>query len=251
MFFSGGLTSSEIVDRLIFTRAVAPLCAFSDPEYITTNVDLHRGHNCALHLVAAGFIPTKADLNRIQKCAIDLATSGLILDDSRDLTVEAIAADARDNLAEAGIGFIVIDHLHLIRSESTRPGTPRKCEMARVIREIRSLAQELGLPVLVSAHLKRRADGRLPRIGDIRESGAIEHEADFVGLLHREGPIADENYFNLLIAKNYNGPTRTVSLFRPPGLQWFEQGQVHNEEEEMERAWRDYRNEKDYPPEIA
>jgi len=230
MFFSGDLTISQIIDRLIFNRAKIPLCALYDPEYI----------------------PNKGELRRIQRCALDLAGSGLILDDSRDLTIEAIAANARDHRAMTGIGFIAIDHLHLIRSESTTPGTPRKCEMARVMREIKSLAQELDVPVLVSAQLKRRADGRLPRIGDIREAGAIEPEADFVGLLHREGTISTKNYYDLRVAKNSHGPADTVRLIRYPGLQWFEPGPpICNEEEEIEQAWHDYRYEKDFPPERA
>jgi len=124
--------------------------------------------------------------------------------------------------------------------------------MARVIRELKSLAQALEVAMLVSAQLKRRADGRLPRSGDIRESGAIELEADFVGLLHREGTLSAENYGELLIAKNNHGSSRAVRFYLAPGSQWFEQGPpVHNEDEEKDRAWRDYRHERDFPPERA
>ena len=131
------------------------------------------------------------------------------------------------------------------------PGTARKCEMARVMRELKCLAQELQVPVLVSAQLKRRADGRVPRIGDIRGAGAIGREADFVGLLHREGSISAENCFELRIAKNHHGPSYAVSFFLDRRLQWFEQGPpVLNEDEELDRAWRDYRHEQDFPPEI-
>jgi replicative DNA helicase len=104
----------------------------------------------------------------------------------------------------------------------------------------------LELPVLVSAQLKRRADRRLPRISDIRQASAIQHEADFVGLLHKE--VSDEDCVKLLIAKNNNGPLGTVRLFLSAELQRFEQGPVvYREENEMERAWRDYRLDKDFP----
>jgi replicative DNA helicase len=123
-----------------------------------------------------------------------------------------------------------------------------------VIRALRNLARELGLPILVSAHLKRRADGRVPRSGDIRESGAIEHEADFIGLIHRDGPILHDNCFHLLIAKNNNGPLGTVGLLFVEEIQHFEEGYVlsnipgvSDEEQEMTQAWRDYRNEKEFP----
>jgi replicative DNA helicase len=228
LFFSGDLTIPQIVDRLIFNQASAPLSALFDPEYV----------------------PTKGDLQRIQKCALELVDSGLVLDDRRDMMIEAIAAKAREERAKNGIGLIAIDHLHLIRSEATRPDTSRKREMAAVIGEIKSLAKELELPVLVSAQLKRRADWHLPRIGDIRQATAIEHEADFVGLLHKE--VSDEDCVKLLIAKNNNGPLGTVRLFLSAELQRFEQGPVvYHEENEMERAWRDYRLEKDFPHETA
>lgn len=121
LFFSGDLTIPQIVDRLIFNQASAPLSVFFDPEYV----------------------PTKGDLLRIQKCALELVDSGLVLDDTRDMMIEAIAAKAREERAKNGIGLIAIDHLHLIRSEATRPDTSRKREMAAVIGEIKSLATEL------------------------------------------------------------------------------------------------------------
>ncbi|QTN34164.1 DnaB-like helicase C-terminal domain-containing protein [Akkermansiaceae bacterium] len=226
LFFTGDLSVPEVIDRLVFNRAMAPLHALTDPAYT----------------------PNKGDLMRIQKSAHELAGSGLILDGIRDLTIEAIAAKARDARAEAGLGFIVIDHLHLIRSESTPSETSRKRETVRVIHEIRNLALELGLPILVSAHLKRRAEGRLPRIGDIREAGAIEHEADFIGLLHREPPITDEECVELLVAKNNNGPPGAIRLFLTKEIQRFEEGPVvPNEEQEMIRAWRNYKSEKNFP----
>lgn len=238
LLFTGDLTIPQVVDWLIFNRALAPQCCLYDSQYT----------------------PCKGDLQRIQKHANNLAASGLVLADSRDMTIEAIAAKAREERSKTGIGLIVIDHLHLIRSESSQPGTSRKREMAGVICAIRNLARELGLPILVSAHLKRRADGRLPRCGDIRESGAIEHEADFIGLLHREGPIRDEDCFELLLAKNNNGPSGTIRLLFTPQIQRFEEGpiipdvsnvsnvaNVSNEGQEITQAWRDYKGERYFP----
>jgi replicative DNA helicase len=230
LLFTGDLTIHQVIDWLIFNRAHTPKCCLYDPQYTVR----------------------KGDVQRIQQRAKELATSGLVLDDRRDMTIEAITAKAREEHVKTGIGLIVIDHLHLIRSESTQPGTSRKREMAGVIRALRNLARELGLPILVSAHLKRRADGRVPRSGDIRESGAIEHEADFIGLIHRDGPILHENCFHLLIAKNNNGPLGTVGLLFIEEIQHFEEGPiVPNEEQEMTRAWRDYRNEKNFPEDSA
>ncbi len=235
LLFTGDLTIPQVIDRLIFNRAMTPPYYFYDPDYR----------------------PTKGDLGRIKKSAQELASSGLVLDDSRNMTIEAIAAKVREERDKRSIGLIVIDHLHSIRSESTPPGTSRKAEMTAVIRSIRDLAQELELPILMSAQLKRRADGRLPRSGDIRESGAIEHEADFIALLHREGPIPHENCCDLLIAKNNNGPLGTIGLLFIADIQRFENGPIFpdapnvanltEEEQEMTNAWRDYQNEKDSP----
>ena len=218
LFFSGDLTIPHVIDRLIFNRALVPLSKLHDPASSVT----------------------KGDLQRIQKSALELVASGLILNDSRDLTIEEVAAISREERAKAGIGFVVIDHLHLIRSESTRPGTSRKHEMARVIRAIRNLARELELPILVSAHLKRRADGRLPTSGDIRESRAIEYEADFIGLLHREGQMPNEDCVELRIDKNHNGPTGAVTLILIPEIQRFDEfPTVASEESEVIQAWQD------------
>lgn len=232
LFFSGDLAIPQIVESLIFNRASAPLSAFD-----------------------SGNLPNKSGLLRIQKCARELAESGLVLDDGRDMTIEAISARAREERTKAGIGLIAIDHLHLIRSESTHPGTSRKREMNAVVRELRNLARELALPILVSAHLKRRAEGRLPRCSDIRESGAIEYEADFIGLLHREGMSAEGCFFELLVAKNNNGPLGHVRLCLIRDLQRFEEfsegEEIPEDEQEMIQAWRDYRKEKDFPREMA
>jgi replicative DNA helicase len=229
MFFSGELTSAQIVNKLIFNRARVPLGMHSDPEHC----------------------PTKGDLMRIHKCSRELASSGLVLENMRNMTLETIVAKSREEQTKIGIRFIAIDHLHLIRSESTQPGTSRKREMTGVMREIKNLARELELPVLVSAQLKRRADGRVPRIRDIRQSRSIEEEADFVGMLHREGSITEKDRFELLIAKNNNGPSGTVCLFFDRVVQLFEQGRpVRYEENEMIIAWRDYLMEKDFPQEM-
>jgi replicative DNA helicase len=235
LLFTGDLTIPQMIDRLIFNRAYMAQCSLHNPQYVVS----------------------KGDLQRIMKSAQELASSGLVLDDSRNMTIEAIAAKAREEHDKRSIGLIVIDHLHSIRSESTPPGTSRKAEMTAVICSIRDLARELEVPILMSAHLKRRADGRLPRSGDIRESGAIEHEADFIGLLHREGPIPYEDCFDLLIAKNNNGPLGTIGLLFTEEIQRFEKGPIFpdapsvsyftEEEQEMTKAWRDYQNEKDSP----
>lgn len=227
LLFTGDLTIPQVIDRLLFNHAMFPQCKLGDPQY-------------ALR---------KGDLKRIQESAGQLAESGLILDEIRNATFEALAAKARHERSVAGIGLIVIDHLHQLGMASTSPGTSRKREMAMVIGSLRELARELGVPILVSAHLKRRAEGRVPKCVDIRESGAIEHEADFIGLLHRETLNAEPHVIELLVAKNFNGALGPIRLCRIDEIQRFEE--VPTEEQEISHAWQDYRLEKDFPPETA
>ena len=212
LLFSGDLSGSQVTDRLIYGRNHLP-----SPSNL--NAPSYR---------------KKGSLMRIQKHTQEISESGLVIHDSRDLTIEAIEARAHEESAKSGIGFIVIDHVHLIRSESTPPGTSRKREMSGVIRRIKNLARELELPILVGAHLKRQARRRVPRSGDIRESADIEYEADFIGLLHRQEQFPYVDFYDLLVAKNNSGMLGSIRLYLFRECDWFEQDPpVSDEGEDM------------------
>jgi replicative DNA helicase len=124
-----------------------------------------------------------------------------------------------------GVKLFVIDYLQLLHSTARRAEN-RQQEIADISNGIKSLAKELNVPVIVLSQLNReleREKNRKPRLSDLRESGAIEQDADVVGLLYKPSSDDDESGaapapeedavpVNLLIAKQRNGPTGDVSL---------------------------------------
>jgi replicative DNA helicase len=123
-----------------------------------------------------------------------------------------------------GIKLFVVDYLQLLHSTSRRAEN-RQQEIADISSGIKALAKELNVPVIVLSQLNReieREKGRPPRLSDLRESGAIEQDADVVGLLYKPksgdddepGATAEEEAVpvNLLLAKQRNGPTGDVNL---------------------------------------
>ncbi len=119
-----------------------------------------------------------------------------------------------------------IDYIQLLRGTKTYKGDNRQAEVAEISSGVKGLAKELGIPIVVLAQLSRAVEGRggavkgRPRLSDLRESGAIEQDADLVGLLTREEMYADteeerrecEGRATLIIAKARNGPTGDVPL---------------------------------------
>ncbi len=123
-----------------------------------------------------------------------------------------------------GIKLFVIDYLQLLHSTARRAEN-RQQEIADISNGIKSLAKELSVPVIVLSQLNRELEkdkSRKPRLSDLRESGAIEQDADVVGLLYKPSAGEDEDGapveeadgvpVNLLIAKQRNGPTGDVNL---------------------------------------
>jgi replicative DNA helicase len=134
-----------------------------------------------------------------------------------------LRARARRLAQQYRIRLFVIDYLQLLHSTSRRAQENRQQEIAEISGGIKALAKELNVPVIVLSQLNReleRDKNRRPRLSDLRESGAIEQDADLVGLLYKpssgeedEGAdTADGVEMSLLIAKQRNGPTGDVNL---------------------------------------
>ncbi|MEI6818278.1 MAG: DnaB-like helicase C-terminal domain-containing protein [Verrucomicrobiota bacterium] len=191
---------------------------------------------------------TKGDLLRIQRAAVTIAGSANIVDDTRGISIESLRSKVLLAKESNEIAFVAIDHLHLLSSDAQKPWPSRKQEMDEVVRQLKSLARELDLPVLVLAQLKRRADSRpFPTLSDLRESAALEYEADVIGLLHRRqgGEIngehvpEDQSWIELKIAKNRQGQTGSAGFIYFDVIQSF--FPVLTEEGEMRMAWDDHR----------
>jgi replicative DNA helicase len=177
-----------------------------------------------LRNVREGFLAER-DFPKLTGAAGKLANAPLFIDDSSGLSILQMRAKARRMFQQYGIKLFVVDYLQLLHSTARRAEN-RQQEIADISNGIKSLAKELNVPIIVLSQLNReleRDKNRKPRLSDLRESGAIEQDADLVGLLYKpssgddeEGanPQAEEDAVpvNLLIAKQRNGPTGDVNL---------------------------------------
>ncbi len=160
------------------------------------------------------------DLQRLQDAANDIHSKPFLIDDTSSLTILELRARSRMAWRKHGTRAIFVDYLQLMRA----PGTEsRQQEVAEISRGLKALAKELNLPVIAMAQLNRNTEdrsGNKPRMSDLRESGAIEQDADVVALLHRESyykvgvdqEASQDTDAELIIAKQRNGPVDTVPL---------------------------------------
>lgn len=148
-----------------------------------------------------------------------VGTSGLIIDDTPGLTVPKMRSKCRKYKLEHGLDLIIIDYLQLMYLGSGRVES-RQQEVSEISRALKGIARELNVPVLALSQLSREADKRedhRPRLSDLRESGAIEQDADVVMFLYRDEVYNKEDESNkgqaeVIVAKQRNGPTGTVEL---------------------------------------
>ena len=176
-----------------------------------------------LRSIREGFM-SESDFPKLTSAAGKLANSKLFIDDTPGLSILQLRARARRLAQQHDIKLFVIDYLQLLHSTTRRAQENRQQEISDISSGIKALAKELKVPVLVLSQLNReleRDKGRKPRLSDLRESGAIEQDADLVGLLYKpssgdEDDVnpeeADGVPVNLLIAKQRNGPTGDVNL---------------------------------------
>lgn len=169
-----------------------------------------------------GFL-SQHDFPKLTNAASKLSQSRFFIDDTAGLSVMELRAKARRLKAQHDIQLIIIDYLQLLRSTSRRAQDNRQLEISEISSGIKALAKELELPIVVLAQLNRQPDQRTggkPRLSDLRESGAIEQDADLVGLLVRQeyydqdddGASEHAGEAELIIAKQRNGPTGEVKL---------------------------------------
>ena len=161
------------------------------------------------------------DRRRLVEKAADLSAAPLFVDDTPSRTMTEIAATARRLRRRDGLGLVIIDYLQLIDPDNQKD--PRQEQVAKIARRLKGLARELKVPVLCLAQLNRQAEvakENKPRLSHLRESGAIEQDADVVMFIHREEyyQTNDEDkqrcsgQADLIIAKQRNGPIGDVKL---------------------------------------
>jgi len=198
--FSLEMSSQQLVQRILCSSARLDLQKLRE-GFISGN---------ALHILFAA-------ADRLAKCKI-------FIDDTTALSILEMRSKARRMKASEGVELIVIDYLQLLRSSSRRGQENRQIEISEISYGIKALARELNIPVIVLAQLNRQPEtreGGKPRLSDLRESGAIEQDADVVALLvrpevyekgDRESGEDLRGKAALIIAKQRNGPIGEVEL---------------------------------------
>jgi len=156
------------------------------------------------------------DHDRLMQASGDLRAMPLYIDDKPGRSMSEIGAIARRLQRKQGLSLIIIDYLQLIEPEDKR--APREQQISLITRRLKFLAKEIHVPVIALAQLNRgvelREDKR-PRLADLRESGAIEQDADIVMFLHRPDAYDPEDSpgkAEVIVAKHRSGPTGIVNL---------------------------------------
>ncbi|MDZ4819144.1 MAG: replicative DNA helicase [Planctomycetota bacterium] len=197
LFCSLEMSSLELGDRLLCSSA---------------RINGHRLRNGTI---------SNDDRRKLVEKAAEISSAPLFVDDKPGRTMTEIAAAARRLKRKNNLGLIVIDYLQLI--EPDNPKDPRQEQVAKIARRLKGMARELKVPVLCLAQLNRQAEAsrdNKPRLSHLRESGAIEQDADVVMFIHREeyyqtneedrARVAGQA--ELILAKQRNGPTGDVKL---------------------------------------
>lgn len=165
-----------------------------------------------------GFLDDE-DWKRLYEAADVLERAPIYIDDTPALTTLELRARTRRLRAERGVGLVMVDYLQLMRS--SRRTDSRELEISDISRSLKALAKELNIPVIALSQLNRKVEERTnkrPMLSDLRESGAIEQDADIIMFIYRDDAYnkRDDNprkgIAEIIIGKQRNGPTGTAEL---------------------------------------
>ncbi|MEW6419283.1 MAG: replicative DNA helicase [Nitrospirota bacterium] len=168
--------------------------------------------------IRKGFIK-KEDWHKLTGAASNLTGAPIFIDDSSSITALELRAKARRLKMEHGLSLVIVDYLQLMRGRGSFER--REQEISEISRSLKALAKELSVPVIAVSQLNRSVEQRRPKpkpiLADLRESGAIEQDADVILFLYRDEIYNKDNPANkgqaeVDIAKQRNGPTGTVNL---------------------------------------
>ncbi len=166
----------------------------------------------------AGYLGER-DFPKLAQAAARLSEAPIFIDDSSDTSPIVLKAKCRRLMRErnTNLGLIIIDYLQLMRS--ARPGESREKEIAEISRSLKALAKELKVPVIALSQLNRQVEtrpDRRPLLADLRESGAIEQDADVIAFIYRDEMYhrdsKEPGVAEIIVAKQRNGPTGTAKL---------------------------------------
>lgn len=161
----------------------------------------------------------ETDWPKLTMAAGRLSEAPLYIDDTAAITVLEMKAKSRRLKADRGLGLIVVDYIQLMRSSYRNESRER--EISDISRSLKALAKELNVPVVALSQLNRQVESRTnrrPQMADLRESGAIEQDADVIAFIYRDEVYnksddnIDKGIAEIIVAKQRNGPTDTVKL---------------------------------------
>ncbi len=239
---TGGWQNSDLI--IVAGRPSSGKTAFS--LSLACNAALHRGKPTAVgifslemsiqqlimrllcaearvdaHAVRTGRLPEE-DWRRLSLAAGRLAKAQLFIDDTASLGILELRAKSRRLKAEHNVGMIIVDYLQLM--QGPRAAENREKEISAISRSLKALAKELNIPVIALSQLSRAVEGRTdkrPILSDLRESGAIEQDADVVMFVHRPEMFLDpksekgseaQGKAEIIVGKQRNGPIDDVTL---------------------------------------
>lgn len=211
----------------------------------------------ALHHMQRGMATPEERRAFVGACS-ELSQMPLVIDDCPTRTIGEIGAVARRHKRKHGLSLLIIDYLQLVAPENARDN--RQEQVSLISRRAKALGRDLGCPVICVAQLNRevaKSSDTRPRPHHLRESGAIEQDADTILLVHRESyyshqhpPAGQGDPAELIVGKQRNGPTGTVKLLWFAGSQRFEAASERDEWEQGQFFEGEARPEDD-PPEPA
>ncbi len=205
LIFSCEMPSVQLVERLLYARS-----GVSKQAILQNNGNVNR-----------------EDMQRLKLAIGELRASRLVIDDTSAISIAELRAKARRVMRDhPDLCCIGIDYLQLMRSQTKQAQNSREREIAEISGGLKALSKELNIPIITLAQLNRGPENRpgknkgVPMMSDLRESGAIEQDADMIGLLYRSAYYAEDDEerevvgtdANLALAKNRNGPTGDIPL---------------------------------------
>ena len=211
-FFSLEMSKEQLVQRMLCSHA---------------RVDAQK--------VRTGYL-SQQDWPKLTAAAGKLSEAPMFIDDSPSLTALELRAKARRLKSQHNVGLVVVDYLQLMQGLARTEN--RQQEISEISRSLKALARELRIPVIAVSQLSRAVESRTgnrPQLSDLRESGAIEQDADVVVFLFREEYYhpTDENRnkAEAIIAKQRNGPTGSIELVFLKEWTRFDNPEFHRQEE--------------------
>jgi replicative DNA helicase len=162
----------------------------------------------------------ESDQERLLDTADRIGNSNIVIDDTPAITVTELRSKCRKIKLERGLDLVIIDYLQLMSGGGTRHNDNRQQEVSDISRALKALARDIGCPVIALSQLSRAVETRTdkrPMLSDLRESGAIEQDADLVMFLYRDEYYHPDSEHKgeaeVIIAKQRNGPIGTIRLY--------------------------------------